>query len=115
MTESVNKYKSGDILRARYPGNRVARVVIARDGTLLAEFSDELPSCPLQDWIDRVPYGVEHAEDTFKAYDKLRDTMGDDELANHVAGWDWRHLSDRISAVEDYRKAVTKKLNEDPL
>jgi len=112
MAESVNKYKAGDILRAKYPGNRVARL-IPRDGVLWAVFNDELPPCSLQDWIDRVPYGVEQAEDTFKAYDKLRGVLDDDELANRVAEWDWRHLSGRIDAINAYRKAVIKKLNED--
>ena len=112
MAEPINKYKAGDILRAKYPGNRVARL-IPRDGIMRAVFNDELPSCPLQDWINRVPYGVEQAEDTFKAYDKLRDALGDAELINYVAGWDEDHLADRIDAINAYRAAVIKKLNED--
>ncbi len=106
----TGKYKAGDILRVKYPGNRHAHLV-DRDGVLFAEFDDELKSMPLQNWIMYAPYELEKAEDTFKAYDKLRDALKDNEMASKVAH-DVNGCSCVRCRIAAFAAAVIKKIEE---
>ena len=99
--KAKSKYKAGDILRAKSPGNRVARVV-KRCGVLYATFADDFKAKPLQDWINSTAWGAESAKDCFDAYDALREAVEKTLEEN-------RHLADGDDCTLIRLKRIVEK------